>query len=166
MARLKRDVERARQEHLNMVRRLRSCSPPASSLGAHLLALTDPATGQPLTDAQLEAELITFFFAGAHPTVNSTHGFLMFSIQKAYQVFGMYLLRPCDKTKPWSVQCTAVVSNADAQLGAELTTSLIAGLLVPARPPPFYQAASHADASRHDDGYLSASHREENGICW
>ena len=64
MAQLQQDFKRLHAEHRDMVRRLRTCNPPASSLGAHLLALKDPATGQLLTDAQLEAELVTFFFAG------------------------------------------------------------------------------------------------------
>ena len=71
MAQLKRDLRVLHEEQKRMVARLRTCNPPASSLGAHLLALKDPATGGPLTDAQLEAELVTFFFAGlvsAHPS--------------------------------------------------------------------------------------------------
>ena len=64
MAQLKRDLKVLHEEQKRMVAKLRTCNPPASSLGAHLLALKDPATGRPLTDAQLEAELVTFFFAG------------------------------------------------------------------------------------------------------
>ncbi len=64
MAKLKQDLKKVHAEHRKMVQRLRACKPPPSSLGAHLLALKDPATGQALTDGQLEAELVTFFFAG------------------------------------------------------------------------------------------------------
>ncbi len=51
--------------NLEMVHELRGCDPAASSLGAHLLSLKDPKTGQLLDDYQLEAELSTFFAAGA-----------------------------------------------------------------------------------------------------
>ncbi|KAK9825238.1 hypothetical protein WJX74_002715 [Apatococcus lobatus] len=64
MAQLKRDLKLLHEEQKRMVARLQNCKPAASSLGGHLLALKDPATGRPLTDAQLEAELVTFFFAG------------------------------------------------------------------------------------------------------
>ena len=49
---------------MEMVRELRACGPPSSSLGAHLLSLRDPKTNQLLDDYQLEAELSTFFGAG------------------------------------------------------------------------------------------------------
>ena len=49
---------------MEMVRELRACGPPSSSLGAHLLSLRDPKTDQLLDDYQLEAELSTFFGAG------------------------------------------------------------------------------------------------------
>lgn len=64
MGKLKHDLQRLHEEQGRMVGRLRTCNPPPSSLGGHLLALKDPATGLPLTDAQLEAELVTFFIAG------------------------------------------------------------------------------------------------------
>ena len=53
MKRLKEDVKAVHAEHERMLQRLRTCQPPPASLGAHLLALTDPATDRPLTDAQL-----------------------------------------------------------------------------------------------------------------
>ena len=49
-----------------MLKQLRRSKPLPSSLDSHLLALLDPASGQPLTDGQLEAEMATFFFAGGH----------------------------------------------------------------------------------------------------
>ena len=76
MKRLKEDVKAVHAEHERMLQRLRTCQPPPASLGAHLLALTDPATGRPLTDAQLCAEMVTFFIAGtlssnSHPAAGS-----------------------------------------------------------------------------------------------
>ena len=62
------ELRQLQQEHVKMLKQLRRCKPLPSSLGGHLLALTDPATSQPLTDGQLEAEMATFFFAGRqHP---------------------------------------------------------------------------------------------------
>ncbi|KAK9821549.1 hypothetical protein WJX74_010904 [Apatococcus lobatus] len=58
------ELKQLQQEHVKMLKQLRACNPLPASLGGHLLALTDPATGQPLTDGQLEAEMATFFFAG------------------------------------------------------------------------------------------------------
>ncbi|KAK9846090.1 hypothetical protein WJX84_000269 [Apatococcus fuscideae] len=58
------DLTRLHEEHGKMVDRLRTCNPPPASLGGHLLALKDPATGLPLTDGQLEAEMVTLFVAG------------------------------------------------------------------------------------------------------
>ncbi len=64
MKQLKQDFTRLHEEHGKMVDRLRTCNPPPASLGGHLLALKDPATGLPLTDGQLEAEMVTLFVAG------------------------------------------------------------------------------------------------------
>ncbi|KAK9821678.1 hypothetical protein WJX74_007562 [Apatococcus lobatus] len=57
-------VQRVHKENAEMVQHLRECQPPPASLGAHLLALTDPATRKHLSDGQLAAELATIFFAG------------------------------------------------------------------------------------------------------
>ncbi|KAK9821507.1 hypothetical protein WJX74_005016 [Apatococcus lobatus] len=59
-----RALKKIQAQNLGMVRELRGCGPPSSSLGAHLLSLRDPKTGQLLDDYQLEAELGTFFGAG------------------------------------------------------------------------------------------------------
>ena len=67
MKRIQSAIAALHAEQAAMVQRLRACQPPPASLGAHLLALTDPATGKPLTDGQLGAELATFVFAGKRP---------------------------------------------------------------------------------------------------
>ena len=62
--RANKTIERNRAQNLELLRELRGTSPPSTTLGAHLLALKDPASGKPLTDNQLEGELATFFVAG------------------------------------------------------------------------------------------------------
>ena len=57
-------LEDLRALHRKLMRDLQSSDPPASSLGAHLLSLKDPKTGQPLNDYQLEAEMALFILAG------------------------------------------------------------------------------------------------------
>ncbi|KAK9864364.1 hypothetical protein WJX84_011910 [Apatococcus fuscideae] len=69
MKRIQSAIAALHAEQAAMVQRLRACQPPPASLGAHLLALTDPATGKPLTDGQLGAELATFVFAGINEFV-------------------------------------------------------------------------------------------------
>lgn len=57
-------IRQLRQLNMQLLKQLQANPPPAPTLGAHMLKLTDPATGQPLTDQQLLGEITIMYVAG------------------------------------------------------------------------------------------------------
>lgn len=57
-------IQRLRQLNMHLLQQLRAKPPPASTLGAHMLKLVDPATGKPMSDKQLLGEITIMYVAG------------------------------------------------------------------------------------------------------